>query len=324
MKKIFTCIAFIALALSTQAQTKFRLYIDHQLGDSVFKMNQETSNNLGNTFKVTRLQYYLSKFTIVHDGGQKTSVDSLYVLVDASMATEIDLGDHSGIDTVESLEFSVGVNAPENNEDPAQWPSTHPLAPKLPSMHWSWLSGYRFVALDGKTGASFNTIWELHGLGNDNYHRIILPVKANDVFGEMHIVINADYQKAIEDIDISSGPIVHGEEPEPNKMLLNFKQYVFSNKDGEGNVLASTVKVMPETSWSVYPNPSNGTFTITSSDESLEFEKATLTNMLGKEVLSVDLNTQQDLKLQLDQKGVFLLTLSTKNGIVSTRKIVVQ
>ena len=132
---------------------------------------------------------------VIHDGGQETPATGVYALVDASQPTTIDLGSLN-ITTVEGIKFYVGVNTPQNNQDPALWPSTHPLAPKNPSMHWGWASGYFFVAMSGNSGASLDKTFEVHALGNANYFSQTFTTTAATVNNEQVITLNADYAAA--------------------------------------------------------------------------------------------------------------------------------
>jgi hypothetical protein len=143
----FFCAIFLALQLSTFAQNSILLHIHHKMGDLPFALNAGTQNNLGHDFEFTRLEYYLSGISIVHDNGINTQIDSLWILVNAAFPTEVDLGQHA-ITNVEAIHFFIGVDSLHNHGDPASYDPSHPLAPRNPSMHWGWASGYRFLALE--------------------------------------------------------------------------------------------------------------------------------------------------------------------------------
>ena len=76
MRKI--SIIFVALALNSNAQNDVILRINHKLDLETFALDAVAQNNLGNTFKATRLEYYISQFTIIHDGGVETIVLRYY------------------------------------------------------------------------------------------------------------------------------------------------------------------------------------------------------------------------------------------------------
>src|SRR5690606_23624170 len=147
------------------AQTPVELHISHMLGANGLAFGSTAHNDLGNDFNVSRLEYYISKIQIHHDGGMTTDVYDHYILADGGQDVTDDLGSFN-ITTVESISFHIGVDAPINNADPALQPPGHPLALKTPSMHWGWASGYRFVAMEGKSGSGLSQSYEIHALGN--------------------------------------------------------------------------------------------------------------------------------------------------------------
>ena len=107
-------------------------------------------------------------FTFVHDGGQQTAIPEAYVLANGFVdGLHASRRGESGVNAVEDLMFNVGIDPDNNHADPASWPADHPLAPQVPSMHWGWAAGYRFVALEGGT-ADANL--EIHALGDDNHY----------------------------------------------------------------------------------------------------------------------------------------------------------
>ncbi|MCG9880276.1 MAG: hypothetical protein MH472_06730, partial [Bacteroidia bacterium] len=169
MKSLILTMVFAATSVVAFAQKNVVLRVHHRLAGQPFAFNQASSNNLGNGFNLSRLEYYVSSIKVKHDGGMTMNATDVYALVKANAtSTDIDLSSLS-VNAIEGITFSIGVNAPQNNQDPTQWAAGHPLAPKSPSMHWGWTAGYRFVAMEGKTGSNLNTVFEIHALGNVNY-----------------------------------------------------------------------------------------------------------------------------------------------------------
>lgn len=275
MKPIITILA-IVFAFSATAQTPVNLNIYHKLGTADFAFNAPSQNNLMNDFKLTRMQYYITKFSVIHDGGQVTVIPSSVVaLADAVATTTIPLGSLN-VTNIEGVQFHIGVHTPENNNDPSLQPSGTPLSFQSPSMHWGWTSGYRFIALEGKTGPNLNQTTELHGLGNNNYFETTVMATANLFNGELYINVDADYNRALENINVSSGVVVHATNAEAAQMIYNFKSYVFSASSSLASIQENEdVKI------SIYPIPSNGTFTI-----------ATPTNFVGTSARVVNMNGQ--------------------------------
>jgi len=170
MRKIlltFSLLAFCFIGNTVMAQTAVSLKINHKLGSDNFAFETEASNNLDNPFKVNRMEYYMSGFTVFHDGAS-TAIDDLNVLVRANEDTTIDLGMLDATEITE-IRFHIGIAEDLNHEDPASYAPSHPLAPQNPSMHWGWAAGYRFVAMEGNVGGNFSEVFQLHGLGDENY-----------------------------------------------------------------------------------------------------------------------------------------------------------
>ena len=131
MKTLFTLISTFLFVSLVNAQTNVILNIEHRLNQTEFAFNTEAMAPGNYSFDVTRLQYYISGIELVHDGGQVTSVDDTWLLVDAGNDVNFDLGNHS-ITSIEGINYYIGVGPDVNNDDPALWPSTHALAPKKP------------------------------------------------------------------------------------------------------------------------------------------------------------------------------------------------
>ena len=162
MKKIFYLLsaALISNVLMAQSKTVI-LTIDHKIGLDTCAAGIEGVNNLGNQFKINRIQYYMDEIILVHDGAT-SDTSTVLALVDGFDQTNLNLGSFT-LDSIESIRFAIGVNSSLNHLDPTTYNPNHPLAPKSPSMHWGWTAGYRFIAAEGVGGSTFNQIFEFHG-----------------------------------------------------------------------------------------------------------------------------------------------------------------
>jgi hypothetical protein len=87
-----------------------------------------------------------------------------------------------------------------------------------------------------------------------------------------------------------------------------------------GTVLANEAKFPQDNTFSIYPNPTNGHFTVELlTDNAL----ITVTDLLGKEVLKKQA-TQKTLHLQLDNSGVYIVRVSTKQGTIAQKLIMAK
>jgi hypothetical protein len=320
MKKLYFILSAIILTFNINAQLTVKLNINHKLLSQNFAFNQTSTNNLGHSFNLNRMQYYLSSFVIIHDGAQTTTATGVYNLVDASTITSINLGTYTNITNIEGIKFSVGVNTPENNQDPALWPSNHALSPKSPSMHWGWASGYFFIALGGNSSPSLNQQLELHALGNTNYYSQTITTGATLNATELIITINADYAQALKNINISSGLILHGSSGSNAVMATNFRDFVFTPLSTVGineNSLSTNGIV-------VYPNPSStGLFAISADNYPKNSTTLKITNVTGRVMDVKKLNELNNNEISIDTKGIYFISLLNNDVLITTQKVIV-
>ncbi len=317
MKKALQIFIIFLLSVSLQAQTDVYFKINHLLGSSPFAFGATASNNLGNSFNVSRLQYYIAEVKIVHDGGQVTSVPNTWFLVNANTQVNALLGNFN-ITTVEAIKFSIGVEQSYNHLDPASYPMSHPLAPKSPSMHWGWSAGYRFVAMEGKSGASMNQTYEFHALGDANYHTFTIPTSGTLNGSDLTLEINADYEKALYNINVASGNnIIHGETGKAADLLVNFSQNVFTSADGNNSI------GLEETDPSkivFYPNPSASKIFISGTQKGASIQ---VFNSIGSLVLKTDLADHQKNIIELKTAGMYYFNIVENGNVIKSEKIII-
>lgn len=322
-RKIFNTILLIAALVTpiiTNAQTPVELHINHKLSNNSFAFNQAAQNDLGNDFNVTRLEYYISNISIKHDGGMVTNVPNHYILANGSQDVTDALGSYN-ITSVESISFHIGVDNPVNHADPSLQPSGHPLAPKSPSMHWGWASGYRFVAIEGKSGASLAQTYEIHALGDQHYFQTTVSATGVMKSGKLIIALNADYTQALKGINISSGLIAHGDGADEAKLLGNFRDNVFSagSPVSVGNINTKNTAIR------IYPNPSvNGVASIMF-DNAQEQAVVTVTDVQGRVVLYESKPTEkQVVHVRLQSQGLYFVKVQFADGYHATGKLQIQ
>ena len=319
MKKIILITTVLVLALTTSAQTDVKLTINHLLGSSDFAFNSEAQNDMGDAFKLQRMEYYISNISITHDGGMVTTASDIYTLQRANKRDTVLLGNFS-ITTVESISFSVGVDPGVNNANPSQWSASHALSPKNPSMHWGWSAGYRFVALEGKSGTNFAQDFQIHALGNKNYFNQTIATGAESISGALVVALNADYTKAVSQIGMSSGVIEHSENNEAAACLRNFQTKVFTSLSGQ-NSTAALQDLELEDAFTILPVPSSGEVDVVVEDTRFLQGSMIITDITGREVYTGEVLLSN--KVSLETKGMYFLSLYG-DGIKSTKKLIIE
>lgn len=318
MKKII--LLFLAFgSMISFAQTNVYFKITHKLGSQPFAFNQAATNNLGNIFNVSRLEYYISGIELVHDGGQITPVTNTYILANASATTNELLGSFN-ITTLEAVRFAIGVDAATNHLDPAQYPASHPLAPKSPSMHWGWAGGYRFVAMEGKGGSSLTFTYEIHALDDVNYFTQTIPTAGMSNGNDLTISLNADYEQALKEINVSSGLVVHSSIGGAKTLLQNFSWSVFSSSEGNAAMNVSE-PLQTSTRITVAPNPASRN-QLVYIDNLPENAKVYLTDMTGRQH-KVELNNQHISVANL-APGIYILRIMAQDANVAIERLIVN
>jgi len=230
------------------------------------------------------------------------------------------LGNFS-ITTLEGVKFSVGVDPSVNNLDPASYPMSHPLAPKSPSMHWGWAAGYRFVAMEGKSGSNMNQTYEFHALGNVNYFTHTIPTAGVANGSDLTISLHADYEMALKDIDVSSGAIVHGEVGAAVVLLQNFNYQVFTSS--EGNAAMGTEEFANAISTKVYPNPTKGNVLISAKGNQNGEIEYVVTDIIGQSILRGVVSESGEETISIKNSGIYFVSILKNGNTIATEKIIV-
>jgi hypothetical protein len=321
MKKVFyPLFLFCLLSLNVFGQKDVFLTITHKLGANPFAFNQTAQNSLGHSFQITRVDYYISGLIIVHDGGIETPVPNHYILAKGSAPVIDSLGSFN-VTNVEGIKFSIGVEAPTNTSDPTVYSLPHPLALQAPSMHWGWSSGYRFVCLEGMSGTSLGTVFQMHGLFDANYFAQTQMAAGMTQNGNIYINLNADYIKAVNGVNLNAGPVDHGVDQTDLNVLENFRDLVFSPGTSIPNKLDNWAE---ETGILIFPNPSNGQVYVDVSKTTKPLSEVRVLDVTGKEIQHHTLIDQSTLSLNIQQPGMYFLQFSQYGVVVGTQKVLIQ
>lgn len=322
MKNKILILVAVLFSFSATAQKDVTLTIKHMLGGNTFAFNQAATNNLNNNLNIDRIDYYISGITIIHDGGMQTPVPASTILfVEGDINHFANLGNYN-VTNVEGVKFSIGVPSSVNNQDPAQWTGSHPLAPKSPSMHWGWSAGFRFVALEGKAGSSLSTTYQMHGLGNSNYFTQTVMVNGLNQGNDVYINLEADYTEALRGIDVTQGPIDHGVDATDLTVLENFRDYVFS----AGTAIPLAVSNFEnEIDLNIFPNPSTSDVRITLDNTGkTAVTSAQVFDISGRMINEVSLVNQNEATISFDAKGIYFVRLNSYGINLGSKKVVIQ
>lgn len=326
--KTLVLIIFAISVFSATAQNNIILKFNHLLDGKPFAPNELVNSFDGKSvFNYSLLRYYISNIKITHDGGKITEAKGVYLLVNVaypSIITETNdrfaLGKYD-INSVETIEFSIGIDEPTNHLDPATYPSSSPLSPQNPSMHWGWTTGYRFVVLEGKAGNTSETatnVFQIHSVGDQLYTTIKLKTKSQIIEnGDLGILIDAEYKNLIKNIDVSTGMIEHGSDEVPTTMMKNIGGSVFS-----ASVVNSLQEETPQIPVKMYPNPVHNNL-IVSMNNAFNGD-IIITNTLGEDVLKTTLSDGKSfIGLTMLPIGSYFVRIMQSGTMIAGNRIIV-
>ena len=173
--------ALFAFSLSIQAASAavLEIAVRHTVhGEPLLLDSLRYQNAVGETLSFTRLSYLLSGFALEREDGVWVEMPDRYAWLDVAKrraAVQLD-GVPEG--NYRALRFHVGPDAAANVGDPARLSADHPLNPNLNGLHWSWQTGYIFLAVEGhyRIGAGELKGYAHHLARDPNRPRISLSV----------------------------------------------------------------------------------------------------------------------------------------------------
>lgn len=133
-------------------------------------------NAAGETLSVTRLSYLLSGFAVEREDGVWVEVPDRYGWMDAATRRTVVRLDDLPEGKYRALRFHLGPDSQANIADPSKLAANHPLNPNLNGLHWTWQTGYIFLAVEGhyRTGPSELKGYAHHLARDPNRTRISL------------------------------------------------------------------------------------------------------------------------------------------------------
>lgn len=303
-------------------QTEITLSIQHTQGTAAFELGKTSTNNLNHQYKTDRLEYYISEISLIHDNGTETQIEDLYLLVDASETTSVSLGNFD-VTNLEKVQFHIGVDSINNHGDPTLYHGTHPLSPQAPSMHWGWTAGYRFVAFEGYSGTNLNQQFQIHSLGDINYFTTVVDAEVSASNGTLDIILDADYSKALQDIEMNSGLIVHSDNLQARQLLENFRDYVFSSTTltNTSNEEVSSIQ------FNIFPNPTTDLATISIAQESIAGNNLSLRVLDSKGAILIEsLYNSQNERIDFSSfpSGNYVIQLMSELEIIKSQQVIVH
>jgi cytochrome c peroxidase len=103
----------------------------------------------GERWSLSRLSYLISEVAFETEAGEWISAGDGLGYLDLGkrlLSLDCKLPEQS----YRAMRFSIGLDPDTNHSNPAQYPAKHPLNPVHNQLHWTWATGYIFMALEGR------------------------------------------------------------------------------------------------------------------------------------------------------------------------------
>ena len=166
----------LALA-ATASGASLEIAVRHTFNGDPLLLDSLRYENAGReTLSVTRLSYLLSGFAVEREDGVWVELADRVAWMDAERRRTTVRLDDVPEGKYRALRFHLGPDAAANSANPAQRPAEHPLNPNLNGLHWTWQTGYIFLALEWhfRAGAAEPGGYSYHFARTPNRTRISL------------------------------------------------------------------------------------------------------------------------------------------------------
>lgn len=115
-----------------------------------------------------------------------------------------------------NMQFNIGVDTCRNNGLDPSTQLSGPFAPHVPTMYWSWASGYRFISLNGMVDTSANADgsdmqnFEYHTGLNSLLRSVSIDLESRELSAnDLIINLNVDFAKMLEGVDFTTELSTH-------------------------------------------------------------------------------------------------------------------
>jgi hypothetical protein len=174
----------------------------------------------GTAVKFSIAQFYVGGIAVADLSGRETVMEGKYLLVKPGSGLQEAGTMPPG--HAHELRFFIGVGPEENNQSESDFTSrkaNDPLAIQFPAMHWSWLTGYRFIRVDGRVDTNGDGVLDeslAFHIGTDPFLTQLEFTTHQDLKEGMNpIHFKFDLAKLFDNIDLSKDYVTHtGNNPE--------------------------------------------------------------------------------------------------------------
>jgi mono/diheme cytochrome c family protein len=203
------CCLVLALAAATAAAGTHELSVELQptFGGAPLVFDQVGFTNAqGQALSVTRLDMLFSDVGLRRKDGSWLALTGRFACVRAREGRSSFALGAVPAHAYEAIRFHVGLPPDVNNADPSIYPAHHPLNPNINGLHWSWLGGYVFLALEGlwNDAAGKDLGYSFHLASDRQLMTVELPL-ALELDRDTRVQLALDVREILGDVRLSAG-----------------------------------------------------------------------------------------------------------------------
>lgn len=142
------CGLLVAVLAGTAAAQELRLEIRPTQGQEALRLNEPLAEM--SSARITRLDFLLSGLALRRKDGTWLESRDWFAYVSAAAWPMIAQGTGTPAGEYTGLRFRIGVDEATNKADPHRHAPDHALNPQVNGLHWGWMGGYIFLALEGR------------------------------------------------------------------------------------------------------------------------------------------------------------------------------
>ncbi len=204
---------------------ELRLAVHPMAKEGELRLNQALAELA--SARITRLDFLLSGLALKKKDGTWLESQDWFAYLSASAGTMTAKG--TGIPEGEytAIRFRIGVDEPVNKADPHRYAPDHALNPRVNGLHWGWLGGYIFLALEGRfPNGGKDDGFSYHIANAPQLMTVELPVEFRGA-RPLTLTLELDVPHILKDIEFSrDGTATHSREGDAlaAKLKTNIEQ----------------------------------------------------------------------------------------------------
>jgi hypothetical protein len=173
-----------------------KLHLENMVDTLDLVFGQEYVNAMGDTFKISKFNYYISNVVITKtDGSFFTESNSYHLVRHSSTSTSLINIANVPVGSYKSVSFMIGIDSTRN----VSGTQSGDLDPVVATdMFWTWNSGYIFVKLEGSSNQSGAADKKL------TYH-----VGGGGTVNKAQRMVNLSFGTSIANVSETATPIIH-------------------------------------------------------------------------------------------------------------------